>query len=289
MYVPSGDTVTDTLTSIQSSKASEAEKRRSTRVALAIAIMVAGIDALGEPFREATTTTEVNCYGCRYRSKNYVQKGSSVTIEIPHPELRSAPHVARGRVIWVQRPRRLREPYEVAMELEVAGNIWGVASPPKDWFLHPDDAKLTIAGSAEQAVLHPPAPSAIAGVDESETLAEVRATPGTILAEPAARLVDPEEVTFTLGLGGQFREPDEKTVRAMVEQIVGAAVQDVVQQATERIMAVIAETQETSRMTAEELEGEIRHMLEKTLSAQPVSPLKSQPARQRRKNSKRGR
>src|SRR5579864_3112564 len=63
-----------------------AQKRRSTRIAHAVPITVTGVDALGQPFKERTTTVMVNCHGCKYQSKHYVPKDSNVKLEIPRPE-----------------------------------------------------------------------------------------------------------------------------------------------------------------------------------------------------------
>jgi len=39
----------------------------------------------------------------------------------------------RARVKWVQRRPNKDRPFEVAVELEAPGNIWGIASQPEDW------------------------------------------------------------------------------------------------------------------------------------------------------------
>src|ERR1700683_5526012 len=50
------------------------QKRRSTRIVQAVPITISGVDALGQPFKERTTTVMVNCHGCKYQSKHYVPK-----------------------------------------------------------------------------------------------------------------------------------------------------------------------------------------------------------------------
>ncbi len=59
------------------------QKRRSTRIVQAVPLTVTGVDALGQPFKERTTTVMVNCHGCKYQSKHYVPKNSIVTLDIP--------------------------------------------------------------------------------------------------------------------------------------------------------------------------------------------------------------
>jgi hypothetical protein len=110
-----------------------AQKRRSTRIAQAVPISVAGVDALGQPFKERTTTVMVNCHGCKYQSKHYVPKNSVVTLEIPRMEPAFPPRIITGHVVWVQRPRTVRELFQIGLEFETAGNVWGIAFPPEDW------------------------------------------------------------------------------------------------------------------------------------------------------------
>jgi hypothetical protein len=116
-----------------------AQKRRSTRIVQAVPITVTGVDALGQPFKERTTTVMVNCHGCKYQSKHYVPKNSTVTLEIVRPEPGKPPRKLVGRVIWVQRPRAVRELFQIGVEFEVAGNVWGIAFPPDDWFPAPGE------------------------------------------------------------------------------------------------------------------------------------------------------
>jgi hypothetical protein len=112
----------------------ELRKRRSTRIMQAVPLAVTGVDALGRPFTERTSTLIINCHGCRYQSKHYVLKNMWVTLEVPHPETGQPPRSVRGRVAWIQRPRTVRQLFQVALELEVPGNTWGIAFPPPDWF-----------------------------------------------------------------------------------------------------------------------------------------------------------
>ena len=131
------------------------QKRRSTRIAQAVPITVTGVDALGQPFKERTTTIGVNCHGCKYQSKHYVPKNSMVTLELPRVQMAS--RTIQGRVIWVQRPRTVRELFQIGVEFDIAGNVWGVAFPPDDWFPYPDDV---VEQAAEEPAAHDVKPSA---------------------------------------------------------------------------------------------------------------------------------
>jgi hypothetical protein len=149
----------------------EASKRRSTRIVQAVPLTVVGVDALGRPFQERTSTLIINCHGCRYQSKHYVLKNMWVTLEVPHQEAGRPARTVRGRVMWIQRPRTVRELFQVGVELEVTGNFWGIAFPPADWFPFPEGL----------SAVPPPAVSAKPAGPEAES-----AWPAASPAEPAA-------------------------------------------------------------------------------------------------------
>src|SRR5438270_5381461 len=157
----SGDNFADETTGMVSDSvtgaSTELRKRRSTRIVQAVPLVVTGVDALGRPFVERTSSLIINCHGCRYQSKHYVLKNMWVTMEIPHQESRQPPRTVRGRVAWIQRPRTVRQLFQVALELEVSGNAWGIAFPPEDWFAFPDgvQAPPILDGAPEP----PPLPS----------------------------------------------------------------------------------------------------------------------------------
>src|SRR5713101_7557649 len=156
----------------------ELRKRRSTRIVQAVPLAVTGVDALGRPFAERTSSLIVNCHGCRYQSKHYVLKNMWVVLEIPHPETGQPPRTVRGRVAWIQRPRTVKQLFQVALELEVSGNVWGIAFPPEDWFPFPDLAPTaTKLGTGEEAPQLPePAPEG--GLAQPLSEAELRPANG---------------------------------------------------------------------------------------------------------------
>ena len=120
----------------------EAQKRRTTRIVQAVPLTVTGVDALGRPFQERTSTLIINCHGARYQSKHYVLKNMWVTLEVPHNEAGREARSVRGRVTWIQRPRTVRELFQIGVELEVSGNVWGIAFPPADWFPFPESGAV---------------------------------------------------------------------------------------------------------------------------------------------------
>ena len=150
----------------------ELRKRRSTRIVQAVPLVVTGVDALGRPFVERTSSLIINCHGCRYQSKHYVLKNMWVTMEIPHPETGQPPRTVRGRVAWIQRPRTVRQLFQVALELEVSGNVWGIAFPPEDWTAVPELSQIVMKLDVplETSPLPPPMaePDATLHLDEGE-------------------------------------------------------------------------------------------------------------------------
>jgi hypothetical protein len=135
----------------------EAQKRRTTRIVQAVPLTVTGVDALGRPFQERTSSLIINCHGARYQSKHYVLKNMWVTLEVPHSEPGHPARTVRGRVTWIQRPRTVRELFQVGVELEVSGNVWGIAFPPGDWFPFPESGTPPdlVAAPPSEALGHP--------------------------------------------------------------------------------------------------------------------------------------
>jgi hypothetical protein len=152
----------------------EPRKRRSTRIVQAVPLVVTGVDALGRPFVERTSSLMLNCHGCRYQSKHYVLKNMWVTLEIPHAETAQPPRSVRGRVAWIQRPRTVRQLFQIALELEVPGNVWGIAFPPEDWFAFPEGvhAPPVLDGVPVPAPLPPSVPSVEPGAPPPVSEAE---------------------------------------------------------------------------------------------------------------------
>ncbi|MGA7062762.1 MAG: hypothetical protein WA690_22550 [Candidatus Acidiferrales bacterium] len=178
------------------------QKRRSTRIVQAVPITVTGTDALGQPFKERTTTVMVNCHGCKYQSKHYVPKNSIVKLDIPRPE--GGPFSTQGRVVWVQRPRTVRELFQIGLEFEAPGNVWGIAFPPEDWTSGANDASdlisefslptdvVTVAepvASVSPQPLPPIPPPPIPSVPEKRV--EAPAAPVKIPAPPASSVAPP--------------------------------------------------------------------------------------------------
>src|SRR5229473_5507237 len=153
----------------------ELRKRRSTRIVQAVPLVVTGVDALGRPFVERTSSLIINCHGCRYQSKHYVLKNMWVSMEIPHAESGQSPRTVRGRVAWIQRPRTVRQLFQVALELEVSGNVWDIAFPPEDWVAF---AEVPQDSTKEEPAQQPQMPPSVDETDTPEPLVETELSLG---------------------------------------------------------------------------------------------------------------
>ena len=110
-----------------------AHQRRSTRIEKAMPILVQGVGAMREPYQEQVSTQTISCHGCTYQTKHEVIQGETVFLDIKPLNHGSVGYSSRARVKWVQKLGSKDRAFQVAVELEVAGNIWGVVSPPADW------------------------------------------------------------------------------------------------------------------------------------------------------------
>jgi hypothetical protein len=106
------------------------QRRRSERVSKSVPLIVRGIDLLGQPFEERTSTVALNLNGCRYSSKHHLPKNTWVTLELAQGGQRRN---LRARVAWIQRPHSVREFFQIAVELESPANVWGLEAAPADW------------------------------------------------------------------------------------------------------------------------------------------------------------
>ena len=227
----------------------DAQKRRSTRISQAVPLTVAGVDALGRPFQERTSTVVINCHGCRYQSKHYVLKNMWVTLEVPYSEPNHEPRSVRARVTWIQRPRTVRELFQIGAELETPGNIWGIAFPQTDWFPFPENASSEILRPSAAGVPVPetseprwPAPPLdnlrILPVADSveifpaltqqmaDLLEEAKHQLQAAVEEGAARAVAMETGPLLAALQKQLEQAAERSVQTIAEAAAKRAVQE---------------------------------------------------------------
>lgn len=245
------------MTDSATSKDPELKKRRSTRIIQAVPLTVTGVDALGRPFQERTSTLVVSCHGCRYQSKHYVLKNMWVTLEVPHPETGQDPRQVRGRVTWIQRPRTVRELFQIAVELEIPGNAWGIAFPPPDWFPFPETPTSEIPAPAAEMGAEAPAdewvlPGAAPHPDNLHVLPSPTGGEHSIaMARQVARLV----LEAKQQLQSAVRESAAQAVTAETRPLL-ATLQNQLKEAAERAvkLAVGSYADELTRQTTAKIE-----------------------------------
>jgi hypothetical protein len=111
------------------------QQRRSSRIDKAIVLAVQGVDALRAPYKEEVTTGTISCHGCTYQIKHEVLPGDIVVLNMGENAEGYSAFSTRARVKSIQKLNGPNDQaYNVGVELEIAGNIWGIASPPEDWF-----------------------------------------------------------------------------------------------------------------------------------------------------------
>jgi hypothetical protein len=120
---------------VSPNQVANAPKRRSSRVDKAIMLVVQGVDASRQPYREEVMTGSISCHGCAYHMRHEVRPGDVVLLNSGQGAKGHSEFPRRARVKSIQKLNGLNNPtYNVGVELEIAGNIWGIASPPEDWF-----------------------------------------------------------------------------------------------------------------------------------------------------------
>ena len=120
---------------MSSNQVANAPKRRSSRISKAIMLAVQSVDASRAPYREEVTTGSISCHGCTYKMRHEPRPGDIVVLDTGSGSTGHSGFPSRARVKSIQRLNTPNDPtYNVGVELEIAGNIWGISSPPADWF-----------------------------------------------------------------------------------------------------------------------------------------------------------
>jgi hypothetical protein len=110
----------------------DADLRRTSRIERSVTLLILGTNRRGESFQEKTYTLAVNLHGCRYPSRHDYAPASSVSLQVTGTDGTHSP-VLRARVCSVISTRTPRELFQVGIELETPGNVWGISPPPLDW------------------------------------------------------------------------------------------------------------------------------------------------------------
>jgi len=114
-------------------------KRRSTRVAHTIQVMVSWLGPKTEPLVEKASTLSINCHGCRYFSRYPQRKNSKLTVQVIDikEDGKFSTSQIPARVAWSRKSKRMAGLYQVGVEFEAPQNLWNVDDPPEDWEAFP--------------------------------------------------------------------------------------------------------------------------------------------------------
>jgi hypothetical protein len=114
-------------------------------------LAVQGVDAFRAPYREEVTTGTISCHGCTYRMKHEVVPGDMVVLNTGQGAKSYSEFPRRARVKWIQKLNTSNgQSFNVGVELETAGNIWGIASPPEDWVPKPSGKPIESANQGRE-------------------------------------------------------------------------------------------------------------------------------------------
>jgi len=197
--------------------------RRSTRLSEAILMKVEGVDSYRGPYSEEVSTVSVSAHGCKYFSKHQVLSNALVILEMKGNKPDAKAVSARGRVKWVAGLQGGM--FETAVELEDPGNVWGIASPPKDWqpFCGPRTIEIDTAKSKPFAVPRPePVTSAGVNAREAASPATENRAPTASRTETASR----QNLASVARPMGQLMGDFQQQMESMLAEVATAAVSE---------------------------------------------------------------
>jgi hypothetical protein len=142
--------------------------RRSTRIRWQIPIQITSVDERVS-FNETCETVAVNAHGCGVICHIPLEKGTPVKIGLLPDNREAMAHVAD--VVKLGDDGRA---WLLGIQLDVAGNVWGVRNPPHDW---------EKGGQEKEAA--PLAASAAAGASGTTTATATLAAPEFSIVSPA--------------------------------------------------------------------------------------------------------
>jgi hypothetical protein len=186
---------------VSSNQVANAPKRRSSRISKAIMLAVQSVDASRAPYREEVTTGSISCHGCTYKMTHEPRPGEIMVLDTGSGSTGHSGFPSRARVKSIQRLNTANDPtYNVGVELEIAGNIWGISSPPADWFPRQSGNLVESASHGRELRL-------IARTEPQRALARTEAaTPVPVLKKnEAAAVLSPWFTNLMNGLSNQVQ------------------------------------------------------------------------------------
>jgi hypothetical protein len=276
---------------VQSHQASYAQKRRSTRIDQHVPVIVQGVGALREPYQEQVSTLSISCHGCTYQSKHEVIQGETVYLDVLAPVEGSTACSSKGRVKWAQKIGAKERIFQIAVELEIAGNIWGIPTPPSDWFppqLPPANEAaapalgLKVVARKEQQAMATTAVEAnsrTTGIEKRESaapsipaLAQLMMGLGeqiqTVATEAASATLFKEKGRLIEEFRTQFREEASKGMQSAIATAKEMIVRQATKEMTEAHEVIVRNSHaQWAKKIEQELEATQQHILKQEKEA----------------------
>jgi len=186
---------------VSSNQVANAPKRRSSRISKGIMLAVQSVDASRAPYREEVTTGSISCHGCTYKMRHEPGPGDIVVLDTGLGSTGHSGFPSMARVKSIQKLNTSNDPtYNVGVEFEIAGNIWGISSPPADWFPRQSGNLVESASHGRELRL-------IARTEPQRALARTEAaTPVPVLKKnEAAAVLSPWFANLMNGLSNQVQ------------------------------------------------------------------------------------
>jgi hypothetical protein len=260
------------------------QKRRSTRIDHAIPLVVQGVGALREPYQEQVSTLSISCHGCSYQSKHEVIQGETVYLDIKPPSGGAVGYSGKARVKWAQKLGAKERAFQIAVELESAGNVWGIATPPEDWFpfqisntIEPvaSGRELKVVARKEQQVVtaSDDGPDQVSQLARSEAaappiqpFAQLMAGLGeqiqAMASEAAAGVLVREKGRLLEEFRAQIREEAVKTIQSVISASKDVIVHQAMKELSEANEAAARDSHALWRkQIVQDLESARQHML----------------------------
>jgi hypothetical protein len=268
------------------------ERRRSERVSESFPLIVRGIDLLGQPFEERTTTLAFNLHGCRYTSKHHLPRNTWVTLDLPQGVAQDVAQrlaqanagtntganstgnsctTLRARVAWVQRPHSIRDFFQVAVELESPANIWGTdAAELNSAAAAISESVASPARSIPRFTEQPPTDSAAGNLGNFMNYfkAEASTEPGIDSQETHAAPEPAQELALEAAQQSEAAAPAAnnpllRELRAELDRQAKDAVLAAAEQAREEVLQTAAANVRERNSSAEELFAKWKREIEK--------------------------
>ncbi len=219
---------------------SYAHRRRSTRVNVAVPIILSGRDASGRAFRDETYTAIVSLHGALVQTSRQLLVGMQVTIESPRAGI-----TEKAICVHVDEPAAGEAVHTVGVQLVRPGNIWGLENPPADWQVAPATPRQSQPAAAAPPVSKVAGPARLSA--EQLLTLEQQATQITdaavvrlrgLVEEMLATAFDDFQRRLESALAGEQERLGSHST--MLEQQAGAAVEGAVERLRQRVEEKLA-------------------------------------------------